>query len=513
MPNTPLIPMLRRALRNAERRTESGGHDAQQAGRRSFLKQAAAASAVIGAGGFLASCERSLPQLPKVKVAVVGAGLAGLRAATILVKRGIDVQVYEGSARAGGRVLSAPDMLVRGAVAELGGEFIDSTHADMLSLAQAYGLDVVDLESLPNADHVEVLFFDGRRYSQRDLDREIAALIPEFRRDIALLPRDLASIRGHEAARFDAMSIESYFASIGLTGWLRAFLDVAFTTENGLELNEQSALNFLTMISPDLSDHGFRQYGDSDERYRIREGSQRLTDRMAAGISTRLHTSHELMQLRQTSSGYTLTFRKDTSYVELEADMVVLALPFSVLRNVDMKVALPPAHKAMIKDLRYGTNSKVFIGFAERFWHRTRENGVSYSDLPTQVSWENTMLRDSPSGGFTIFNGGAGSRFMSAHTKDEIERICMDSIRAIWPQSVDVEHGPVRTYDWAKHPYSKGSYSSFGVDQWSQFYGVAARNVGNLYFAGEHVSERFRGYMNGAAMTGRIAAENILRTL
>jgi monoamine oxidase len=396
---------------------------------------------------------------------------------------------------------------------QLGGEFIDTTHTDMLSLAEAYGLDLVDLEALPGANHSEALFFDGRRYTQRDLDREIAALIPELRRDIAALPPDISSIKGHPAARFDTMSIESYFASIGLTGWLRAFLDVAFTTENGLEVNEQSALNFLTMISPDLSEHGFRQYGDSDERFRIREGSQRLTDRMAAGISTRLHTSHELIQLRQTSSGYTLTFRKDTSYVELEADMVVLALPFSVLRTVDMKVALPPAHKAMIKELAYGTNSKVFIGFAERFWHRTNENGVSYSDLPTQVTWENTMLRDSPSGGFTIFNGGAGSRFMSSHTKDEIERICMDGIRAIWPASAEVEYGPVRTYDWAKNPYSKGSYSSYSVGQWSRFFGVAAQNVGHLYFAGEHVSERFRGYMNGAAMTGRIAAENILRSL
>ncbi|WNN92074.1 FAD-dependent oxidoreductase [Gloeocapsopsis dulcis] len=35
-------------------------------------------------------------------------------------------------------------------------------------------------------------------------------------------------------------------------------------------------------------------------------------------------------------------------------------------------------------------------------------------------------------------------------------------------------------------------------------------NVGNLVFAGEHLSDEFYGYMNGAAQTGRLAAEVVL---
>jgi monoamine oxidase len=32
-------------------------------------------------------------------------------------------------------------------------------------------------------------------------------------------------------------------------------------------------------------------------------------------------------------------------------------------------------------------------------------------------------------------------------------------------------------------------------------------SVGNLLFAGEHLSDEFYGFMNGAAQTGRLAAE------
>jgi monoamine oxidase len=35
----------------------------------------------------------------------------------------------------------------------------------------------------------------------------------------------------------------------------------------------------------------------------------------------------------------------------------------------------------------------------------------------------------------------------------------------------------------------------------------------NVVFAGEHLSDAYFGFMNGAAETGRLAAEFVLRTL
>ncbi len=38
-------------------------------------------------------------------------------------------------------------------------------------------------------------------------------------------------------------------------------------------------------------------------------------------------------------------------------------------------------------------------------------------------------------------------------------------------------------------------------------------SVGEIYFAGEHVSREFQGYMNGGAQTGRVAAEMIINDI
>lgn len=37
--------------------------------------------------------------------------------------------------------------------------------------------------------------------------------------------------------------------------------------------------------------------------------------------------------------------------------------------------------------------------------------------------------------------------------------------------------------------------------------------IGDVYFAGEHCSVDFQGFMNGAAETGRVAAEQILEKI
>lgn len=42
----------------------------------------------------------------KVRIAVVGAGFAGLRAADVLLKRGVGVTLFEARGRVGGRVSS-----------------------------------------------------------------------------------------------------------------------------------------------------------------------------------------------------------------------------------------------------------------------------------------------------------------------------------------------------------------------------------------------------------------------
>ena len=47
-------------------------------------------------------------------------------------------------------------------------------------------------------------------------------------------------------------------------------------------------------------------------------------------------------------------------------------------------------------------------------------------------------------------------------------------------------------------PVDQGRYSCYKPGQWTTIAGAEGLPVGNLFFAGEHCSYDFQGYMNGA---------------
>ena len=76
-----------------------------------------------------------------VRIAIVGAGMAGLNTAYKLQKAGLTAKIFEGADRTGGRMFTRANLLGEGFTTELGGEFIDSNHAEMLALMEEFGFD------------------------------------------------------------------------------------------------------------------------------------------------------------------------------------------------------------------------------------------------------------------------------------------------------------------------------------------------------------------------------------
>ena len=77
------------------------------------------------------------------RIAIVGAGMAGLNAAYKLKQSGLTATIFEGANRTGGRMFTARDLLGDGLTTELGGEFIDSNHMGG-ELMPEFGLERLD---------------------------------------------------------------------------------------------------------------------------------------------------------------------------------------------------------------------------------------------------------------------------------------------------------------------------------------------------------------------------------
>lgn len=450
------------------------------------------------------------PRRREAGVAIVGAGLAGLHAAYRLRQAGVMATVYEAATRVGGRVLTARG-LPEGQVAELGGEFINSDHRYMRTLAQEFELSLDDLRATarPEQRH-ETFYFQGRVVE----DAEVIA---------ALRPVAVRMARAVEAAadddeifrRLDTMSIAEWLAGIEeATELIRAILEVAYLGEYGLEIAEQSALNLLMLI--DFAGSGpVRLIGDSDERWHLRDGNDALTTRLAEALPGQVQTDMCLVALSQRADGvYRLSLARGSAVVEREARHVVLALPFSTLRQVELRLPLSAEKRQIIAGLSYGTNAKLLGSYRTRLWESLHQStGTVYTDNGLQVLWEATSGQDGAGGILTVLLGGTSGSAVGTGTPEEQFVRLLPQIEAIFPGTTSMYRpGSALRMHWPSAPFALGGYVAYRPGQ-TVWRGLEGEREGNLHFCGEHASVDFQGYMEGACETGSWVAQAILDDL
>lgn len=519
MARTALVDLLRRAATLAAMARASGEPLAEliereretrgDRGRRRFLRQAAAASA----GLMLGACAHIPQRIGDAEdVVIVGAGIAGLTCAWRLRQAGMRVRLYEAQERVGGRMLSLRNHFADGQVCELGGELIDSGHARIRALASELDLVLDDLAEDPTAAYGDIWFCDGRRYGEGEILAAFAPLAAAIRRDAGSLPEaEITHVAPGGAEALDREPLSRWLDRNGASGWLRKLIEVAYTTEMGLECDEQSALNFLTFIDPGTQK--FLVFGESDERSHVRGGNDQIPQRLAAKLADALSTGCVLEALRQDAdAGYTLGFKRAATAFQVRARRVVLALPFTTLRNVKLDLDLPPAKRRAIAQLRYGTNAKLMIGFNERVW-RTRHasSGSTYSNLPLQTTWETSRMQAGSAGILTNFVGGRHGLEIGSGTPKSQADAAARQLNVIFPGIASARAGAREArFHWPTHAWTQGSYACLTPGQWTTIRGAIGESVGHLHFAGEHCALDNQGFMEGGVETGEWAAAALL---
>lgn len=518
MARTPVFAFIRRSLQKAQTSLHTDvpvdelldGAAERTVTRREFVAGGAVAAAAVS----LASCT-TLPSIPKrdAKVIIAGGGIAGLTAGYRLQRAGIDVRIFDGQNRTGGRMLSLRNYFPDGQVAELGGELIDTNHEHIRKLAGELGIELDDLASDDPSLERDIWFFDGMKRSEREV-------VEAFRPIAAKIEADLARIGDEEitysargaAAELDRTTLAQWIDRAGATGWFRELLDVGFTTEFGLEIDRQSALNLLTMISPEPEP--FRIYGESDERYHVRGGNDRIPAALAAALGDRIELNAMLQRVRQRSDGLIeCTFSRGSSTFSATAPHVIIAIPFTMLRPVAIDLDLPERKRRAIQELGYGTNAKLMVGFSERLWrNKHRSNGSTLTDLPFQLTWETSRLQPGPSGILTNFTGGRHGIELGQGTPAERAAELSRQLDAIYPGLAALRGKEARMH-WPTQPFVRASYACYLPGQWTTIRGAEGEAAGNLHFAGEHCSMAAQGFMEGGCETGERAAAEVLAAL
>lgn len=530
MAHSPLFRKLVYALQEARRlnlRAEGKPLPIPKANlrwtRRRFIRSLTLATGSAIASSSIAQMGRAWSQGRQPAIAIIGAGLAGLNAAYHLKKAGIKATVYEANTRLGGRVQSVQGAIGSGLVSDLGGSLVNTDHKDIMALIKAFNLKLFDRSqytkqfSFPPTAY----FFNDKLRPETEIAEKLRALASQIGKDAALLDRDFEKF----APQFDRLSVTQYLdqhADKIPEPFIRQIIENTVRSEFGAEPDECSALQYVQLL-PTVKGQAVDLISDSDEAFAVEGGSGKIIEGLASALSGQIKTQMRLTQLQTKSNGFRLTFANQSV---VEADYVIVAIPFPVLRSVDLRVNLPPTLKRFIEEGSLGRNEKLFAGFSQKVWERNSgfTNSI-WTDLGFAEAWDDTQRQtDRKDGALNFFFGGDEVKALATGSTQSVGQQFLKRFEEVIPGAQAASTGKFLRTEWSRNPFSKGAYSNFKPGQltaFKEFFYVESDKpedrqdvrVGNLTFAGEHLSDEFYGYMNGGAQTGRLAALAVLKKI
>jgi len=482
--------------------------------RRTFLGQTAATLATTWTGAAAARAEPSTLQTPAAspaaapQVVVLGAGLSGLAAAYELEKAGYAVTVIEARTRPGGRVLTYRDPFADGLYAEMGAEYVDATDEFDHRFCKELGLKVM------TARLYDAIFVRGQRFKMAEFKRDKLALPYAgteggrlFGQEGAYLKRLLALIKDPETLppevlKLDNLSVVELLAQEGAPEDIAALFTYTQACESTARPHEMSALHLVRSHRRSFSE-------DTDEG-RILGGNDQLPKGLARALAGQVLYNRPVRKIAHDAEGATVSFEEGGALRTIRAPRLVVAIPFKVLRDIEVTPSFSPAKTKCIATLAYGHVMKLAMQYQQRFWDEPGSLGQRvFTDTMLRRLYHFSIDQPGPRGILMSFTSGADAEALGRMTDAERVRTALAEATKIWAEAPRHFEGGAVKY-WNEDPWIRGSYSFEGVGQARDYLEIAAAREGRVHFAGEHTSVH-RASMNGALESGVRAATEILK--
>jgi monoamine oxidase len=461
--------------------------------RRNFLK----ISAMLSLSGLLGqSCAQAKTELystprgkemsTKTEIVVVGAGAAGLGAATTLRDEGYDVIILEGRNRIGGRVWTNhawPD-----APLDMGASWIHAVKGNPLTeLAKKFKVKTLptDYDNIYTYDSAGIELTDPAR---NRLDQRLADLLAALDKSREALDKDISL----------GQALKQTAAKLNLSDQAQHELDYAITT--AIEHEYAADVSELSLFHWD--EGGNFEGGDVV----FPGGYDQIINGLAKGLDIRLEQF-----VRQIEYDPDEGVRITTSQEVFEADYAVITLPLGVLKKgtVNFSPTLPPAKLSAIRRLGMGLLNKLYLRFPEVFWD---EDGdfIGYIS-PRKGEW-NEWLNVYKYIGQPIlvgFNAGVYGRQIENLTDEALVAPAMKTLQTVYDGAIPQPEAWLISR-WANDPFAWGSYSYLPPGATPADRDALAQPVSNrLFFAGEATSRQYQATVHGALLSGQRAAKEI----
>ncbi|MGE0867321.1 MAG: flavin monoamine oxidase family protein [Kofleriaceae bacterium] len=414
-----------------------------------------------------------------MRVAIIGAGAAGLNAARILFERGVDVQIFEASDRVGGRIRTVYPS--DGSLPiELGPEFV---HGDPdLTRALVRG-SKVEIEEM--AEHHRI-WHAGHLAEATDIWARFGEL--------------LSAVQGPD---------ESARAYVERTGMAPSDARVFGHFVEGFY---GAALDDIS-IKTIAGDAGGAGGDESPGGYHVRGGYGRLVEALAP--RSELHLGCMVNRIDWHTRPVSITFSRGARRVITEADRVIVTVPMGVLHAGTIQFIPDLGDRAhTLAKLAMGQVVKVVFRLREPVWNGHDVDQIDFVHVVDDATFPTYWLRSTgKSHLLTAWAGGRRARALASESAGRLVERAVEGFATV--TGVDrsrlaaavIEH---HWHDYMRDPYSRGAYSYARVGAAEAVNQLAQPLDETLYFAGEATDVEYEGTVAGALASGARAAEQVL---
>lgn len=430
-------------------------------------------------------------------VLILGAGMAGLTAADVLVRAGHDVTIVEAQTRVGGRVQTFREPFSEGLFAEAGAMRIPKTHRLTRAYIERFGLSTVPF-TMNNPRGYVRLMGSQKRAEDYHLDDPVMA-----RWEAALAPLLDRIERDGEAGWAAVEAANDRYS-------LREFLEVSGFSENDIEV-----LSLLTGMEPLLNTAFMEVVREEQGKWftdvdTIEGGMDRLPKAFLPSLKGRIRFGARVSRIEEKASGVEVTCESAAGTTRYAAARVIVTLPFGVLRHIEIVPGLSREKERAIRQLNYDASTKILLQCRRRFWEEDDGiiGGATVTDLPIRSIYYPDQGRETGRGVILASYTWAqdAERWASLEPHRRFEE-AIENVALIHPQILEeFEAGAVKV--WQEDPFACGAFALFEPGQQTLLYADIIRAEGRLHFAGEHASLA-HAWIQGAIESGLRAAVEV----
>ncbi|GAB3800783.1 flavin monoamine oxidase family protein [Virgibacillus kimchii] len=473
-------------------------------------------------GDYLSIIREGLGQTKTPKdIIILGAGMAGLTAGSLLRQAGHNVRIIEANNRIGGRIYTLREPFTPGNLLELGAMRFPANHFLMLEYIRRANLP---LESFINISPDDVLFINNKmvKYTHYEQNPDILGFpLEQSERGKTAIELLLGAVQPFmdlfmKSTIAEQQQLKKQYSFYSTTAFLRnnptgpslsAGAVNKISVLLGVEgLGEYAFTDFFTnLIMPiSLNLHDFLM---------IPGGNDQLPLSFLPDLADIIFFEKKAEKIIQKEDGIkvkTKSVRSEEMQV-FSGDYVITTLPFSTFKLVDIEPYHSISHKKhqALRELKNIPAVKVGIEFRTRFWERKRIGHIT-SDFPIRFTYmSGANARNNTSGVLLAsYTWGKNALLWNTVPKEKLISYVLRDLAKIYGNIVYDEYIQGYSMNWTRNPYAGGCLTLFTPGQEIDFADYISQPEGRLHFAGEHTSW-LHGWAEGAVESGIRAAVEV----